>query len=96
MTEHSPENARFFGGIEITRDFVDELVEEWHEHPDMPTSMEQFIKANTGWTEAEYEFWATSGVLPIPPEQTDPCPQCRGTGRDHDELCPACNGTGEL
>lgn len=54
---------RTFGGIEITKDFVDDLVEEWHGNK-MPTSLRDFIKANTGWSEAEYYLWAVDGKIP--------------------------------
>lgn len=56
---------RTFGGMEITEDFVDDLVDEWHDHePAMPTSLEQFVMANTGWTAEEYDRWVRVGRLP--------------------------------
>lgn len=56
---------RKYGGIEINEDFVDDLVDEWHENEtDMPTSMSVFIRANTGWDMAEYENWVLTGEIP--------------------------------
>lgn len=54
---------RTFEGIDITEDFVDDLVDEWHDN-DMPTSLWQFIRLNTGWTDDEVEEWAIHGTIP--------------------------------
>ena len=38
--------ARVFEGIEITEEFVDDLVEEWHEfHDKMPTDLKTTLAA---------------------------------------------------
>lgn len=55
---------REWGGIEVTEEFVDDLVEEWHENDNMPTSLHAFVIANTGWSMAEYNLWAVTGRLP--------------------------------
>lgn len=55
---------REFGGIEITEDFVDDLVDEWHDNDNMPTELHTFVMANTGWTWEEYKLWVVTGVMP--------------------------------
>jgi hypothetical protein len=56
---------REFEGIEITNDFVDDLVEEWHENEKiMPTPLHQFVISNTGWSIEEYTNWMIHGVVP--------------------------------
>lgn len=52
-----------YGGIAITEEFLDELVQEWHENADMPTSLETFVRANTGWSASRYDRWALTGEL---------------------------------
>lgn len=58
-------SSRIFGGMRIDKEFVDGLAQEWHENEEiMPSSLQKFIQANTGWTDDEYDSWALTGNLP--------------------------------
>lgn len=45
-------------------EYVDDLVDEWHANDNMPTSLQEFIQSNTGWTDAEYESWVLTAKIP--------------------------------
>lgn len=57
--------TRQHGGNEITEDFVDDLVDEWHDvTKNIPMSLGEFIRLHTGWDELEYHTWVGTGRIP--------------------------------
>ena len=57
---------REWGGTEITEEYADDLVDDWHSNtdPDYLISIDAFICANTGWTLEECRVWLATGKMP--------------------------------
>ncbi len=49
----------------ITKEYVKELHNEWHRNKHiMPSTYEEFIRANTGWDHDQFISWVANGRLP--------------------------------
>jgi hypothetical protein len=58
--------SRIFEGIEITEEFVDDLVSEWHDNiANFTVTLKEFIMSNTGFSDHEYEVWVRTGSVPL-------------------------------
>lgn len=58
---------RYFQGEALTDEYMDDLVECWHDSGDDPEydmSLMEFVMANTGLDYYEYQSWVISGEVP--------------------------------